>query len=433
MQRRFAPVVIALAILAGCNANITEPELAPAYTQENALESLTRADCIGLAMHSAPTAAAWNARRLAARASLEQAGLLPNPTLSLGWEDFGLNQAASASQLQTTLSLAMALQDVFARKRRKAAAQEELTAAEADLRAEAMRLAAVVSHAYDQLVAARERAQLAQDLGAVAEHQRVDVEELVASGIAAHIQLERAEAEVAQSHADRAVAEAQARALELELAFSLGFERPVKLQLSDSLTDATPSPDLEADLTAAVSSRQEIAAAQARYRAERERLKLAAERVQFLPTVGAGPRKQGDELRGVATIDVALAIFDSGSAAENAQSAALLASAAALRSTARDVAHEVAASFEKLSASLSYLSDHANDLSDRRRTLRERTELLFRAGEVDYAELALTRRDEVQARIALLDARLAASSARVDLDAATGSIAIPVPGEPAKK
>jgi outer membrane protein TolC len=57
--------------------------------------------------------------------------------------------------------------------------------------------------------------------------------------------------------------------------------------------------------------------------------------------------------------------------------------------------------------------------------LRERTERLFRAGEIDYAELALARRDEVQARIALLEARLAVSSAQIDMDAATGAITFP--------
>ena len=60
------------------------------------------------------SAAAWRARRLAAQAALDQAGLLANPTASLAFEDFGLNGAAAQSMLQTTLSLAFSLEDVFA-------------------------------------------------------------------------------------------------------------------------------------------------------------------------------------------------------------------------------------------------------------------------------------------------------------------------------
>jgi outer membrane protein TolC len=120
-----------------------------------------------------------------------------------------------------------------------------------------------------------------------------------------------------------------------------------------------------------------------------------------------------------------LPIFDSGAAAEHSQDAALLAAAAALRASAQSVAHEVALAFETLSTSTAYLSDHARDLADRRRALRESTERLFRAGEIEYSELALARRDEVQARITLLEARLAVSSAQVDMDAATGAITIP--------
>ena len=415
---------LAFVFITSCHATVVEPRLAPAWAEAEAQKPLTRDDCIALATKSAPNAAAWQARRLAARAGLERAKTLPNPTLTLGWEDFGLNQAASGSSVQTTLSLAMALEDVFSRKRRKAAARHELEAEEADLRADAAKLAADVSRAYDELVAARTRSTLQDELTAVAEKQRADVERFTESGIAPHFDLERAEAELAQAQADRAKTAVEAQRLELELAFSLGFERPAALQLSEPLTNASKiaSRDLTALLSAAANKRSEIAAAAARYQAELERLKLAAERLQFLPTVGAGPRKQGEELRGVATIDVALPIFDSGKATEHAQSATLLAAAAALRTSAHDVARDVCTALERLDASESYLTDHARDLAARRLSLRERTERLFRAGEAPYADLALARRDEVQARLALVDADLAAAAARIDLDFATGAL-----------
>jgi hypothetical protein len=121
-----------IAAASGCRATVEEPTLPPAWTAEDAARPLSRRDCIDLALHSAPTSTAWKARILAARAGLEQAEALPNPALSLGWEDFGLNAASGGSAVQTTLSLAMSLEDLFSRKRRAAAASHDLEAEEAN-------------------------------------------------------------------------------------------------------------------------------------------------------------------------------------------------------------------------------------------------------------------------------------------------------------
>ena len=444
--RRLAALFSLLAALltpAGCGAPVVEPELPPAWSPAQAAAPLTRAECVHLAANSAPSAAAWEARRAAAKANLEQAGLLANPTLSLAWEDFGLNHAAEGSALQTTVSLAVALEDVFSRGSREAAARHELEAEEADIRAERARLAADVAHAYDELVAARARVELQQDLVAEARTQRDDVARFVASGDSPRIEQDRAEAELAAAQADAARARTEARGQELGFAFALGFERPVTLQLAEPLTGEGPSLDptagsgtgagpgagpaaIEIDLAGllavAADARPELAAAAARYAAQLERLSLVAERPQFLPTLGAGPRWQKDELRGVGTIDVALPIFDSGAAAQRGEQAALLGAAAALRAAARDVAREVCAARERLEAAVTYLDGHARDLADRRHALNLSTTRLFRAGEVAYTELALARRDDVEAQLALLEARLAVAAARVDLAAAIGRL-----------
>ena len=419
-------LLLLAALLAGCHATVVEPTLAPAWTEAEAAAPLTRQDCIDFALRSAPTAAAWQARRLAARARLEQAGTLPNPILGLGWEDFGLNDAAHRIT-QTTLTLAWALADVAAREGREAAARYDLWAEEADLRAEAARLAADVSRAYDVLVAARARVTLQLQLADVAERQRADVAHFVSSGTSPRIELERAEAEVAEARAGVDAARSAARALELELVFAIGFDRPLEVQLADDLTPAPaePQPALGDLLLSAAAARPELAGAQARYQAELQRLQLAADRVRFLPLVTAGPRSQGDELLGVAGLEVELPLFDSGAAEEHGQQAALLAAAAALRSAARDIAAQVCEAAARAAAAQAQLDDHARDLAQRRAALRTRTEALFRAGEAEYADVALARRDEVEARLAQLDAELAADEARIDLQLALGAYAPP--------
>lgn len=55
-----------------------------------------------------------------------------------------------------------------------------------------------------------------------------------------------------------------------------------------------------------------------------------------------------------------------------------------------------------------------------RRQLRQDSERLFAAGELEYIDVLLARRDEVAARIAELDAGLELSLAEIDLRASLG-------------
>jgi hypothetical protein len=309
-----------LAVASSCRSTVVEPVLPPDWTEADAATPLTHAACIELAMRSAPTAAAWTARRAAARANADQASLLPNPSLSLGWEDLGL----AHTPVQTTASLAVALADVLSRGRRRAAAAHDLEAEEASVRAECNRLAAEVAHAYDELAAARAKVELLVQLADVAEVQRAAAAKFVESGLAPTIQAERAALELASTRADLAKARAEERSLEVQFAFSLGFERPVPLQLAEPMTAATRTTerDILQLLAVAARERPEIAEATARYGAELERAHLASERIQFLPTVSGGLRTTGGDLSGVAGLDVVLPIFDSGATAEHVQDAA---------------------------------------------------------------------------------------------------------------
>jgi outer membrane protein TolC len=387
-----------------------------------AAKPLSRADCIDLALHSAPNRAAWKARIDSAKANLAQAGRLPNPTIALGWEDFGLNAAAAGHAVQTTLSLAMALGDLFARERREKAAKHEWLAEEATLRAEIAVTSGEVARDYDRLVAARARAALSRELAQVAEHQCAAMDQFVAAGVLAAIERKRAEAELVQARGEAATKEAEARALELGFAFALGFERPVELSLEDTLTRADRAADLDLEklLTRAIQQRPELKAASESYAAELERLRLRASRVNFLPTIGGGVRTEGNELRGVASIEAELPIFDSGSAAEASADAALLAAAAHARSAAQEVAREVCTAADRRRAAALFLDSHARELSLRRRRLREDSERLFSAGELDYLALVQARRDEVEARELELDAELSLALAQIDLDKALG-------------
>jgi outer membrane protein TolC len=425
---RLARTLVALAALLplGCRSvRVEMPTIAPAWTASAAARPLSHADCVRLAERSAPTAAAWRARRLAAAAALSQARRLPNPGLAVAWEDFALPGGAPAAAAQATFSLSYALEQLLSRPRRVAAAAREREAEVADLLAERQHLAAEVAKAYDALVAARERETLSAELAVLAERQRDALARFAAAGERSGLEREQAEAEVLKSLGDRTKAQTAARARALELAFALGFERPTVLLLSEPLTPpaataAQPAPE---DLVAAVQRRPEVAAARARYEAERARLRLASDRVQFLPVLGVGVRRVDEESLGVASVDVVLPLFDGGGAAVCAQSAALLAAAAALRKAVARVVQEVYLTADRAAAARDYLASNARPLAASRRRLRERAETLFTGGEGAFDDALRARRDEVDARLDLLDAELEAAGAATDLEAALGRLA----------
>lgn len=402
---------LCLLLAAGCRS-VTEPTVAPGWAAHDAAAPLTRAACVDLALRWAPNAQAWRARLLAAHAALAQAGTLQNPSLKIDWEDFGLFTAVPGVPLQQTFALGVVLEDLFARGRREAAARHDVEAALADVLAERRQLALEVCVAYDRLVAARSRVDLLREAQGVAERQRAATARNVAAGLVAAIALDRATADVAEAAAARARQEGEARAQELSFAFALGFDRPVTVRLAEPLAPpVAPPDDLVAVLAHAVNTRPELTAATARYQAQLERLHVAASPIRFLPGIGGGIRTNDGNRLGVASLDVALPIFDDGAAGFAAEDAGLLAAAAELRRVAQAIATEAALAAEHSTSAQLFLEQHARALARLRRDLRERAQRLFEAGEVDFDTSLLTIRDEVRARLDLLDAELAATDA----------------------
>jgi len=421
MRTEFASAFLVLVCAAGC-ASVEEPKLPLPLAAEAAAAPLTRAQCVEFALQSVPTAAAWRARLDHAHAALASAQRLPNPTLALNFEDLGLGGGAGVP-VQTTLLLGEALADLASRERRSAAAQHGLAAEEARLLAERADLAASVSLAYDELVAARKRLELDHDLSEIAQTQQKAVARFVELGESPRLDLEKAQAECLDASLQSARDEAAARASEIELAFALGFERPVALQLAEGLGGALAEEtgELEALLALAAQRSPRLKAASETYAAELERAHLAASGVRFLPVVRAGPRSVGGETLGVVELETELPLFDQGQSERSAASAELLAAAAAVRASAHELARELSLAHAAVAAQTQTLEAQARPLAEQRVRIRQRTEAQFQAGEASYLEQVGARRDEVKARMDVLEAELQLAAARNELARVLGA------------
>jgi cobalt-zinc-cadmium efflux system outer membrane protein len=416
MRIEFARALL-VALCASACASVVEPKLPLPLGPEAASEPLTRARCTELALQSVPNAAAWRARLDHARAALAGARRLPNPSLVLNFEDFGIPGVASSAPVQTTLTLGEALADLASRKRRTAAAEHALAAEEARLLSDRAQLAADVSRAYDELVAARARQVLDRDLVEIAQTQRKAVARFVELGESPRLELEKAQAECLDATLQSSEDEASARADEIELAFALGFERPVALQLAEGLAPALAeeADELEALLAQAARNSPLLRAASEDYGAALERAHIAASGVRFLPIVRAGPRTVDGETRAVAELEAELPLFDQGQSERSAASAELLAAAAAVRGAAHELALQVSLANAALATARARLETQAQPLAEQRVRIRQRTERQFEAGEATYLELVGTRRDEVKARVGVLDAQRGLAGARTEL------------------
>jgi cobalt-zinc-cadmium efflux system outer membrane protein len=319
--------------------------------------------------------------------------------------------------------LGEALADLASRERRSAAAQHELAAEEARLFAERADLAASVSRAYDELVAARKRLELDRDLTEIAQTQRKAVARFVELGESPRLELEKAEAECLDAGLQETRDEALARAKEIELAFALGFERPVALRLAEGLSGplGEETHELEPLLAQAAQQSPRLKAASEDYAAALERAHLAASGVRFLPVVRAGPRSVDGETLAVVELESELPLFDQGQSERGAASAELLAAAAAVRAAAHELAREVSLAHTAVASDAKTLETQVRPLAEQRVRLRQRTEAQFQAGEASYLELVSVRRDEVKARSTVLEAELELAAARVELARVLGA------------
>lgn len=421
-----AAVVFVVLLTTSCGT-VVEPVIPPDWDKDRAQRPLTHADCVQLALESAPTAAAWRARLAMATAALKEAASLPNPTFTGSFEDFALPGPKVVDPLQMTFSLAYAINEILQQPDKESAATADLRAARAELMKDAQLLAAETCRMYDRLLFARRRVTLESDLETASEKQSDAAHKFASEGVGSRLDVERAEAELVEARVERAKAEREAREFEIEFSFALGFRRWYAIELADGPTTTTDVvDDLEALLRSTTFARPEVLAADAHYEAALVRARLESKRLKFLPTVSPGYRRLGRENRGIAELSVELPIFNSGEATEAQSSAELLAAAAEARSAAAKITNEVTRAVFRVNATREFRDGPARELVERRVRLHADTERLFLAGESALQDVILAARDAVNARLRALDADQEAAAASVEFNAAMGRYA-PVP------
>ncbi|MEZ6003515.1 MAG: TolC family protein [Planctomycetota bacterium] len=306
--------------------------------------------------------------------------------------------------------------------RKRAAADFEAQEAEFELRVERQTVAVGVALAFEGLLLARRRVLLLEEAQSLLEGEVEAVKELIAAGLLPAIDRQRAATESLAGAAELADAQHEARLLEVEFAFALGFERPVELELDDSspLMELADTPDLESLLVSAAAARPELRAAEARYRARLERLHLEASGLRYLPQIGLGQKTESGDPTLFASLAVELPVFDTARESFAKGNAELKEAAAGVRAAAHEVSRDVCTAEAEVRLLQDQLVSIRRPLLQQREQLAEQARLLFEAGELEYLDYLSSRRAAVQSKLDVCDLEGRSAAARVRLQAALG-------------
>jgi cobalt-zinc-cadmium efflux system outer membrane protein len=262
----------------------------------------TLEDAVSRAIDASPLLNARDAAVSAAAGTVEQAGVRPNPTLSIEVENFtGSGPYADLGRTESTLSYSQTLERRSKRRARVALAEAGRTVAERERLAAVAEVALEVQRAWIEFQAsavsvgdAEERLRLAEEMAGVVRRRVEAARDPLAAGFAADNQV--ADARAALDQAERAFAAARE---------TLGV-----------LTGGDPQPDAAAfaamSLPLLDGEAPEIAVREARVEYAGRAFAMEKARASQDPTVGVGVRRleDGNDVAGVVSFSMPLAFFD---------------------------------------------------------------------------------------------------------------------------
>ena len=339
----------------------------------------------------------------AAEARARQAGVRPNPTLSLEVENFaGSEPFDGLSGSETTLAVSQPLDIGGRRAARAGVARAETDVARARQREAAAGYAYDLTVAYADAEAAERRLVFARDALALAQEDARVARELVDAGREPELRAIQAGAAVSAARAEVEAAGAE-RSGTLALLTALAGAPAPFTSIAASVLDRPPG---RGGLETAASAT--VLAAEAEREAAARRVRVEALANRFDPTVSIGVRRlQGDEATAlVAGISAPLPVFDRNRGATAAAQAELRAAEARLRVARLQAEADGASAAAQVSAAGTRVEAAVQGEAAAARAANL-TRIGFEAGRLSLAEVLTARRTLAEARTRTLEARLA--------------------------
>lgn len=383
--------------------------------------ALTLDQAISRALQSAPRAAAAQARVDAAAATVDQAGVLPNPEFGVEVENFeGSGPFRGFDSVETTYGLSQTIELGGKRAARVDAAGAARRAAAHDLTATRLDLVRDVRVAFAEAAAAAEAVALAEERVRLAREVERSIQARAEAGRETNVQLSRAEvarrqAEIAQEQARRR-AQAGRQALGgligmNQAEFSLDASWFGKLDLPPGLADAAPAE------TADLLRRQADVL--------RGRAEVELERSRAVPdlTVSAGVRRfhDTDDNAFLVGVSIPIPVFNQNRGAIARARAEVTAAEAELAAERIDLARRITAARANLEAARETASALREQVVPTAERAFDFAQDGYRLGKFSYLDVLDAQRTLAEARRDLIDAFQGFHNARAELERLTAT------------
>jgi cobalt-zinc-cadmium efflux system outer membrane protein len=206
---------------------------------------LTLAKALSWALRKNPELAAYSWEKRVKAAETMQAGLLPNPELEVGSEEFGGaadRQSFDAAQFNFLLSQKFELGNKRGKRTKAAKLAEKV--ADWDFKSKRLDVAAQTSKSFFRLLAAQERTKLASDTLKLARLIHETVRQRVEAGKISPVELTKARITLAQARIAMERAQRDLLASRTALTANWGATRPMEFIAKGDLENLPPVPPL---------------------------------------------------------------------------------------------------------------------------------------------------------------------------------------------
>ncbi len=386
---------------AGLAANDAPTE--PAALPLDELDALSVNDAIRVAINNAPSLRRAGYRVDFAAGRVIQAGLYPNPTIGFDGEGLG-SGAGSGGETIYRVEQEIVLGGKLDKARQ--VAEVDQLSAQAGFVAEEFAVAARVTRAYYETVAARERLENRRELLDLSDRLLEAATAQVDAGAATEPDRLRAEVIRDQARIEHESARLAYEASKQNLASAMGLERLDDLPLSSDMQQVPTLPNLESFLAASLESNSRIKQAQlAIDKAQKVHTLARAEAMPDL-VVSAGPRYS--DIENETTIDLGIGIeiplFDRNQGNIRAAVAERLSSAAALREVQLKLIAEVSRAYADYESARIAVDRYREQLLQKAERTLELTRQAYERGKTDYLRLLDAQQVVIESRIAYVDA-----------------------------
>jgi cobalt-zinc-cadmium efflux system outer membrane protein len=383
--------------------------------------SLGKALARALKYNPSLTAYGWQVR--AREAAALQAGLLPNPELSVEAENvLGSGDFSGTEAAETTAALSQLIELGGKRSKRREVAALGTELAEWDYESRRLEVLTETEKSFIAVLAAQRRLEQAEELGSLAENFFTTVSERVKAGKVSPVERSRAQVTLSAARIARAQAEKRLTAARRRLAATWGSSEPAFGRAVGSLGELQPIPP-EKELEALLYENPELA----RWETELAQRKAVADlaRAQRIPdlTVSLGARnfRETDDNAAVLGVSIPLPLFDRNQGGIK-EAGAELSSALHQRSAIRSEAlAELADSYGALSSA--YVEAHSleEEVLPAARQAFESAQIGYEAGKFGFLEVLDAQRTLFEVTQQYTDALADYHQARIEVERLTGA------------